>query len=161
MRQRIRSADANVAAIVLTCFLLGSTGWLLWLYNLADMAPTQTVDVLTMVVGYLMQAVGVGVFTHLVRDWDGRRVRVAATVAIAVYVACLVPAVLAQSLGPTLAFGYLANLMCGGFMAYYLMCLSRSVDAARRGVVFGGAYAASTLVSWALAAIAGGVLTRG
>ena len=161
MRQRIRSADVTVAAIVLTCFLLGSTGWLLWLYNLADMAPAQTVDVLTMVVGYLMQAVGVGVFTHLVRDWDGRRVRVTATVAIAVYVACLVPAVLSQSLGPALAFGYLANLMCGGFMAYYLMCLSRSVDAARRGVVFGGAYAVSTLVSWALSAIAGGVLTRG
>ena len=161
MRRRLQDPRVHVAAIVLTCFLLGSTGWLLWLYVLTDMAPAQTVDMLTMVVGYLMQAAGIGVFMYLVRDWDERRTRMAAVISIAAYVVCLVPAVLSQSLGPVLAFGYLANLMCGGFMAYYLMCLSRSVDAAHRGIVFGGAYAASTLASWALSAIGGGVLTHG
>ena len=161
MRRSLQDPHVYVAATILACFLLGSSGWLLWLYVLTDLAPAQTVDMLTMVVGYLMQAAGIGVFTHLVRDWDGRQTRTAAFVSVVAYVVCLVPAVLSHSLGPVLAFGNLANLMCGGFMAYYLMCLSRSVDASHRGIVFGGAYAASTLASWALSAIAGGVLTRG
>lgn len=152
---------ARVGLVILSCFLLASTGWLAWLYHLTDLAAPEAVDVLTMVVGYLMQAAGIGAFVVVARQQDettGRRVTSAAIVA---YALCLVPATLAPSLAPVLAFGYLANLICGYFQGHYLCLLTRVVDHDHRGSVFGCAYAATTACGWLLALAPGGLLTHG
>ena len=147
--------------LTLACFFLLSTGWLLWMYHLADFTQPVSVDVLTMVVGYLMQAAGVAAFVYLSRERPAESMRRMSMASLVAYVACLVPATVSADLTPVLAFGYLANVLCGFVEGYYLDRLARCVTKERRGVVFGGAYAASTALSWLIAVVAEGALTRG
>ena len=151
----------HVGLTTLACFLLASTGWLMWLYHLTGLVAASSVDVLTMVVGYLMQAAGISAFMYFGRSLSEARTRQLVAFSVAAYVACLAPAALAPSLAPVLAFGYLSSLLCGYMQGFYVYCLARHVDKAHRGIVFGGAYAASTALGWLLSAIAGGMLTHG
>lgn len=151
----------HVSLTTLACFLLASTGWLMWLYHLTGLVAASSVDVLTMVVGYLMQAAGISAFMYFGRSLSEARTRQLVAFSVIAYVACLAPAALAPSLAPVLAFGYLSSLLCGYMQGFYVFCLARHVDEKRRGLVFGGAYAASTALGWLLSAIAGGALTRG
>lgn len=150
----------HVGLTTLACFLLASTGWLLWLYHLAGMVDATSVDVLTMVVGYLMQAVGIGAFMFFGRRSSEPHIRQLVALSVVAYVVCLIPAALAPNLAPVLAFGYLASLTCGYMQGFYVYCLASHVDERHRGIVFGGAYAASTALGWMLSAIAGGLLTH-
>lgn len=151
----------RVAALTLSCFLLASTGWLLWLYHIAKLASPASVDVLTMGVGYLMQAIGIGATAFYGRGANRMQLQRLTVGAIVAFVACLVPSTLSPNLTSVLAFGYLANLLSGCMQSYYLFCLARFVEAPRRGLVFGAAYAVSTGLSWLLSAVGGGMLTRG
>ena len=150
-----------IALITLSCFLLTSTGWLLWLYHLMVLAAPDSVDLLTMGVGYLMQAIGIGGFILLERNGLEARTRHSAAFAIIAYAVCLVPAALAPALAPALAFGYLANLFCGYIQGLYLSHLAQGVNEGHRGIVFGSAYAASTGLGWVLSSCAHGALVRG
>lgn len=161
IRRFVSDGRARVGLLTLLCFLLTSTGWLLWLYRLTSLSSPVPVDVLTMGVGYLMQAVGIGGSMYLERRQSDLRQRYTVTGAVAAFVLCLAPSTLAPDLTSVLAFGYLANLLCGYIQGYYLFCLARYVDEAHRGVVFGGAYALSTGFGWLLSVIGGGMLTHG
>lgn len=153
--------SVRVALVIFACFLQASTGWLVWLYHLTPLAASLSVETLTMVVGYLMQAVGMGTFIFLGKRWvEGRTRRIAMGV-IGAYAACLACAVISSNLAIVLAFGYLANVLCGFVQGFYGYCLARYVDEGRRGTVFGGAYAAATAAGWLLSIIAGGILTHG
>ena len=151
----------RVTLLTLACFLLASTGWLLWLYHLTSITEARNVNVLTMGIGYPMQALGIAAFAFLQRSQRRTGARQTTSAAIVGYVICLVPAALAPNLAPTLAFGYLANLLCGYMAGYYLFCLARYVEQGYRGIVFGGAYAASTGLGWLLSAVGNGVATHG
>lgn len=160
-RNLISKSQARVALLTLTSFLLTSSGWLLWLYHLMDLATPESIDVLTMGIGYLMQAVGTGAYAF--QTYKSGRPSSPWTLAIAVvvYTVSLLPATLAPNLAPTLAFGYLANLLCGYLQGHYLYCLARYVDKSHRGIVFGSAYAISTVASWVMSTLAGGMLVQG
>ena len=160
-RQLMQNPLVRVALLTFFCFLLGSTGWLSWLYHLTGLTTPASVDVLTMGVGYLMQAAGIGVYIFVVPRLTPALVRRSVAVSLATYTLCLLPATLVQDLTSTLSFGYLANIMCGYAQGHYLFCLSRFVDKEHRGIVFGSAYAASTLASWLLSLVASGALVRG
>ena len=151
----------RVTLLTLACFLLASTGWLLWLYHLTSIAEAHSVNVLTMGVGYPMQALGIAAFAYLKRSQQRTDARQTTSAVIVGYVICLVPAALASSLAPALAFGYLANLLCGYMAGYYLYCLARYVEQDYRGIVFGSAYAASTGLGWLLSAVGNGAATHG
>lgn len=151
----------RVALLILACFLLASTGWLLWLYHLATLADPHAVDVLTMGIGYPMQALGIVAFILLDPKQSSQRALGMAQASIVASVVCLAPATLAPDIVPTLAFGYLANLLFGYTQGFYLSCLSQYVETRRRGVVFGASYAVSTVLSWVLSAPAEGALVRG
>lgn len=154
-------ARVRVALMTLLCFLLTSTGWLMWLYHLTGIASPTSVDVFTMVIGYLMQAAGIGCLIVVRRRDDPEQARRGCVLAVVAYLACLLPAVLAPNLGATLAFGYLANIACGYLQGHYLLCLARDVDASWRGRVFGCAYALSTALGGLLSLAPGNVLTQG
>ncbi len=151
----------HVALLILACFFLASTGWLLWLYHLTTLVEPQSVGILTMGIGYPMQALGICAFILYEPKRSGRRVLHTTQASIAASVVCLIPATLAPDLVSTLAFGYLASLLFGYAQGFYLSCLSRYVEGTRRGVVFGASYAVSTVLSWVLSALAGGTLVRG
>lgn len=151
----------RVAALVFACFLLGSTGWLAWLYRISELADPTMVDLYTMVLGYLSQAVGIGIFMLVMCKLGERAILGTVLTALVAYLILLDPATLSNSLSSTLAFGWLMNICCGISQGFYLTCLAGCVARNYRGIVFGGAYAASTLVSWLLANVAGGILTTG
>ncbi|MBQ6524813.1 MAG: hypothetical protein IJI12_09180, partial [Atopobiaceae bacterium] len=155
------NAPTRVALLILACFLLASTGWLLWLYHLTELAEAAQVDMLSMGVGYPMQAAGIAAFCALGRARSKAYLQITTTATVVLYVVCLAPATLAPDLAPTLAFGYLASLLCGYFQGYYLYCLASLVPEEQRGMVFGGAYAVSTGASWLLSAVGAGAATRG
>lgn len=155
------NACLRVALLTLSCFLLTSTGWIMWLYHLTGLTPAIPTDVLTLVVGYLTQALGIGLFALLEQRQQEKQLRLNVVIALVSYVVCLALSVLTPDLAVTLAFGYLSNMLCGYMQGYYLLCLATHVDAGHRGTVFGGAYAASTLLTWLIALPGGGMLTRG
>ena len=171
MRRRRRPAlnilakrlEPGVQVMVLTCtsFLLGSTGWLMWAQHLTELTSPALVDAHSMGMGYLMQAAGIAWFSLDGRNHTPLRLRRMTALTIGVSVVCLLPAVMLPGLAPTLAFGYLANLLCGFYQGYYLRALATSVERGRRGIVFGGAYAVSTVLGWALSALGNGLLVRG
>ena len=155
------SPAVRAALLIGACFLLGSTGWLAWLYQLMELAPASAVDALTMVVGYLMQAVGMGAYLVMSKQLATARLRQISTGCTAAFAICLAPAITTASLEAALAFGYLANVACRVFTADYLHCLATIVPHERQGLTFGGAYATTTVISWLITLPASGALLRG
>ena len=142
-------------AVVASCFLLTSVGWLCWIYHLMDLA-VESLDLFTMVFGYLAQAVGIGVYAATLRFRPGLEMRAPTLAAIAVYAAFLVPAATAADLTLSLALGYLCNIACGFIAGFYLHCLASLVPENRRGTVFGCGYALATTIAWPLSLLDGG-----
>ena len=161
IRQAMRTPHIWVGLLTLVCFLLGSAGWLSWLYHLTELTSPSSVDWLTMVVGYLMQAVGVCAFVAVARTQSPTSTRRWVVLAIVGYVVCAAGAALAAGLAPTLACGYLANVLCGFVQGYYVNRLADCVETGHRGRVFGCAYAGTTLVGWLMSLAPNGALTRG
>ena len=60
-------SDLQCSAIIALCFLWTSTGYLSWMYHLLDFAESSCVDWLTEVIGYLFQALGVLLFSLVIR----------------------------------------------------------------------------------------------
>jgi len=157
----LKDARLRVGALVGTCFLLGSTGWLAWLYQIANLAEPTAVDLYTMVFGYFSQAVGIGIYMAVRRKAKRRFIFGSVAVSLLLYVLLLDPATMSSDLAPTLGFGYAANIACGYFQGHYLTCLAELVVPQGRGIAFGAGYAASTLATWLLSGIDGGSLTTG
>ena len=152
LRRFAASANMRVAALVFCVFSLTSTGWLLWVNRLAGMTPSVNVDLIALVWSYVAQAVGTAAYVALSQSRPklvSPRTCAALTFA---FVACLIPA-LQGELMQVISIGLLANLLCGVLQGHYLAALASQVGPERRGTVFGGAYAASTLASWCLAAL--------
>ncbi len=150
----------QVGLRIFICFWFASAGWLCWLYRLSQLESTLPLEALTLVFGYLMQAVGIGAYMLVGRRHPPARLRRAASCACVLYALLLVPSVLTSSLTVSLAFGCTANAFYGFFAAEYLRILAMHVDAPYRATTFGVAYAASTLASWLVSLPAQGALTR-
>jgi DNA-binding CsgD family transcriptional regulator len=143
------------------CFLLGSTGWLSWLYCVASLVGPSEADFHTMVLGYLAQVLGLGAYMLARARVGGRVATRAALASVVLYVVLLEPATMSGDAAATLGFGYAMNVLCGYVQGHYLTCLAELVEPRGRGVVFGAGYAASTLATWLLSGVADGMLTVG
>ena len=142
-------------AVIALCFLLTSTGWLSWEYHLMEQIPAGTTDMCTMVIGYLLQAVGIAVCACCLR----RRPALLETlfpVSLLIHMVCMVPAVLSPYVSGTLVFGFLMNIACGVIAGYYLYNLTIYVSAKHRASAFGIGYGLSIIASWFLSLIGGG-----
>ena len=53
-------AEYRVFLLIFVSFLLTSTAYLSWLYQLLELVGSGAADLLTMVVGYVCQAAGIG-----------------------------------------------------------------------------------------------------
>ena len=160
MEKRYRVPELRMALIICVCFFLTSTGWLSWLYHIIELGFSEFADFFTLVCGYLTQAVGVAVYLALrkgLRDAD----RSISLASIVVYALLCVPALLANNLVATLAFGLLSNIPCGMIQGIYLCLLAEQVDPDHQGTMFGCGYALSTLMTWLLSLPASGALTLG
>ena len=134
---------------IFVCFLLTSTAWLSWEYHILEQALPVPSELLTMGIGYLLQAAGIGVFALLARYRKPLADRIF-PVALAAHLLCLIPAALSPYPAGSLAFGFLMNLACGVIAGYYLYDLTRKVPAERTATVFSTGYGLAILTSWLL-----------
>ena len=139
---------------IFLCFLLTSTAWLSWEYHLLEQALPVSSELLTMGIGYLLQAAGIGVFALLARYRQPLADRIFPA-SLAAHLLCLIPAVLSPYPAGSLAFGFLMNLVCGVIAGYYLYDLTRKVPSERTATVFSIGYGLAILASWLLT-LAGG-----
>ena len=142
--------------LILVGFTLTSTTYIEWLYRLMEFAPPETADALTLIGGYSLQALGIAVTAVIGRRWFGIYSRVPFVLVVALHFACAVPATMGTSFAGVLVFGYLMNVFCGMIAAYYLHGLLGLVPAKWRGIVFGGGYGCSILISWLARAVPAG-----
>lgn len=141
-------------ATIFLCFLLTSTAWLSWEYHLLEQTLPVPSELLTMGIGYLLQAAGIGVFALLVRHRQPLADRIF-PVSLAAHLLCLIPAVMSPYPAGSLAFGFLMNLVCGVIAGYYLYGLTRKVPAERTAKVFSVGYGLAILASWLLTLVGG------
>lgn len=157
MKKIFREWMSGSMMLIFLCFLLTSTGWLAWEYHLLELLPAAQSDVATMVAGYLLQAVGIGLFLLILhfREQGSARVLPAA---LALHYLCMLPAVLSPLAAGALVSGLLMNVFCGMIAGVYLHQLTRGVPKEKRASVFGLGYGLAVFGSWLLSVIAGGVL---
>ena len=134
--------------LVFVGFTLTSTTWIEWLYHLMAFVSPESADSLTLVGGYLCQAVGLGIAALIAKGKPHGLGRGIALSAVVLHVACAFAALASQSIPGTLTFGYLMNMSCGFIAAFYLDRLAQCVPENRRGITFGGGYACSIIVTW-------------
>ena len=138
---------------VFACFSLSSSGYLAWLYHLIKLAPPMSIDAVSMGAGYAFQGVGIAIAAAVVRMRPELMGRVTFVALVALLVTCATPAALSDDFVTAIAFGWTMNMLCGAISMFYLLCLARFVTKGRRGIVFGGGYALSILVSWLLSRV--------
>lgn len=149
MRESIKLPAAKSLIIIFLCFLLTSTGWLGWTYHLGSQISAGALDVMSMVVGYLLQATGIGIFAAVVHRVPHLTHRVM-FLALAAHLAFMFPAIISSYTAGTLTFGLLMNIACGVIAGYYLYDLADHVEPERKASVFGVGYGLSILASWVL-----------
>lgn len=137
--------------IIALCFLWTSTGYLTWMYHLLNYTEASTVDWLTEVIGYFFQAAGLFLFSIVQKYNKNFFSKKSAFVScIGADFIFMILSVLINQLMPILIFGYLMNLFHGIIAGFYLTLLATQVEQTYRSIVFGGAYASSSIASWLL-----------
>ncbi len=132
-------------------FFLTSAGYLSWVHHLIGLVQTGLVEYYALVLGYLVQAMGIGLFSLLSRKKKERAEQPSFFIAVVLlFMVCLIPATLSRFAAGALIFGYLMNLFCGVISAFYLYALAFKTVGEHNGVIFGGAYGAATVAAWLL-----------
>ena len=143
--------NLQCSLIIALCFLWTATGYLSWMYHLLDFAESSSVDWLTEVIGYLFQAFGIFIFSIVIKHNSHLLLKKSSFIAcIVADFAFIILSALTNRLLYVLIFGYLMNLFHGIIAGFYLTLLATQVEHKYRSLVFGGAYAASSIASWLL-----------
>lgn len=141
--------NLQCSLIIALCFLWTSTGYLSWMYHLLDFAESSSVDWLTEVIGYLFQAFGIFIFSLVIKRKKSLLSNKSIFITcIGADFICIILATLSNHLLLILIWGYLMNFIHGIIAGFYLTLLAAQVELKYRSIVFGGAYAASSIASW-------------
>ena len=147
MKEKDRRMFLLSTAIISLCFLLTSTGYLAWTYNVMGLTVPGMAEAVSLVAGYLLQAAGIGFFVILLRRKKACADQ-AAAVGLILYILCLVPAALSSSFMTVSVTGFLLNLWSGWIAGYYLYQLTDMTPARARGMALGAGYGVSIVLSW-------------
>lgn len=143
--------NLQCSLIIALCFFWTATGYLSWMYHLLDFAESSSVDWLTEVIGYLFQALGIFIFSLVIKRkknlLSNKSAFITCIVADFIFI---ISATLSNSFLFSLIWGYLMNFLHGIIAGFYLTLLATQVEHKYRSIVFGGAYAASSIASWVL-----------
>lgn len=149
-----RKNSIIICLIIGLCFLWTGSGYLTWLYHLMAFYPSESVDFLTEVVGYLFQVCGLVISAFMIKQRHALFTLLSGFVTTVLCDFILIfLSTLAQSGPLTLLFGYGMNLFHGLVAGYYLMLLVTDVPQQNRGIVFGLGYGVGSIGSWLLSLI--------
>ena len=154
--RKMQEPVIQAAFVVFICFLLTSTGWLIWNYHLLEYMPAESANIFTMVLGYSLQAAGIGIVAMILRT--GYLVNLVFYISLFLHQVFMIPAVVCKNAAAGAASGLLMELFCGIIAGYYLFYIVRKAPKEYRARVFGTGYGLSVLASWLLTLIGGGSL---
>ena len=140
-------------AVIFLGFLLTSTGWIAWNYHVQEYMAPDKANFVTMVAGYAMQALGIGLFALILR-YKSSASGIALPVLVLLHMAAMIPALLWEG-AAGVAAGLLMEIFCGLIAGYYLFYFTCSTPVTHRGRVFGTGYGLSVPMSWLLSLIGG------
>lgn len=146
-----RKKATMICFLIGFCFLWTGSGYLTWMYRLLEFYPSASVDVLTEVVGYLFQMIGLISFSLYCK----RKVETVNTKKGFIFIMlgdfCFITlSVLAWNGPSALLFGYCMNFLHGIVAGFYLTMLVTHVGQQHRGRVFGLGYGIGSIGSWIL-----------
>ena len=165
-RMKLSASEARCTLWVAACFALTSGVYLAWVHRLVELRGDWGVDWLTMVSGYLCQAIGLALVCRTRRVSQARRVsrgidrRRWFAVALALFAAFSVPALAGDRFAGTAVFGLLMNVACGIIAGLYLYGVSAVSGDGRGSLPFGAGYAIATFAVGLLALPAKGALLK-
>lgn len=154
LTQRIHLLSAGTIGI---CFLLTSTAYLAWTYHIMDLVQAPLSDSVTLIIAYLFQAAGVGLFSLLMRRREDLA-KASVYAALGLHMLFLVPSVLGGSFLQAVVFGCAMNLFCGWIAGYYLYRLTCGAAEPQSAMTLGVGYSAAILMSWLLSIIKNGAV---
>lgn len=156
MNTNISKPRIRGAAVVCMCFLLASTGYLSWLYNIIGLVAPVTADALSLCAGYALQAAGIGLFAlTLHRSPDASESILRLT--LPAFMLCMLPASLSSQTYVAILFGLTLNFLCGVLSGYYLYTLTKGTSASNASITLGVGYGLSIVASWLLSLAAKGI----
>ena len=141
-----------VCVLIAQCFLYTGAGYLSWMYHLVDFFPASNVDVLTEVIGYLFQALGILIFS-IVTKKATKSSPISSIVILSIDLALIITACLSPNAVLTLILGYLMNIVHGLVAGVYLTLLVTHVTQQKRALVFAIGYAVGTVLSHLISTI--------
>ena len=141
-----------VCVLIAQCFLYTGAGYLSWMYHLIDFFPASNVDVLTEVIGYLFQALGILIFS-IVTKKATKSSPISSIVILSIDLALIIAACLSPNAVLTLILGYLMNIVHGLVAGVYLTLLVTHVTQQKRALVFAIGYAVGTVLSHLISTI--------
>lgn len=148
---KFESSSILVCLIIGICFCVTGSGYLSWLYKLMNFYSDTYVDMLSEVIGYLFQAIGLIIFTWMrKKEIPFSKNNKGFIITLIIDYILIVFSVLSISSVSTLIFGYAMNIFHGLVAGYYLFALVTYVPLQHRGKCFGFGYAIGALGSWGL-----------
>ena len=136
-----RKKATMICFLIGFCFLWTGSGYLTWLYRLLDFYPSALVDVLTEVVGYFFQIIGLISFSlYCKRKIESLNNKKGFVIIMLGDYCFIVLSALAWNGPSALFFGYCMNWLHGIVAGFYLTLLVTHVSQQHRGRVFGIGY---------------------
>ena len=149
-----RKKATMICFLIGFCFLWTGSGYLTWLYRLLDFYPSALVDVLTEVVGYFFQIIGLISFSlYCKRKIESLNNKKGFVIIMLGDYCFIVLSALAWNGPSALFFGYCMNWLHGIVVGFYLTLLVTHVSRQHRGRVFGIGYGIGSIGSWILSLI--------
>lgn len=147
----------HVCLLIGLCFLWTGSSYLTWMYRIMDFYSDSAIDVLTEVIGYLFQILGLAVFSYLVkRKSDLILKKSSFLITILADFCFMIPAAFATGSITVLIWGYVLNLLHGLVAGFYLTALVTMLPQQHRGTAFGIGYGMGSIGSWILSLFGAG-----
>lgn len=159
MAENRRTKNIITGLLIGLCFLWTSCGYLSWLYRLLDFYQESTVTLLTEVLGYLLQALGLLFFSLyikkkvLIPEAHQLSLRTYFCIVSGTAFLCLCAGLFCSLPALCLLFGFLFNILVGVLFGFYLSYLAYLVEWKHRGLTFGLGYGVSCILTWLLSMV--------
>lgn len=148
--------NLQISLLISLCFFWTGSEYLTWLYHLMATAPKLNNDLLSEVVGYLFQALGMLIFALCIKKNPSFASHIQIGIVFALDFLLVIPSSTLHNAAAVLLFGFGLNFFHGLVAGIYLTYLARYVSQQHRGKVFGFGYAFGSIGTWLLSLVSSG-----
>lgn len=158
MRKQTHPTYIGIIAI---CFLYVGSAYMSQSYRLMDFYDERTVDIISSVFNYLMQAIGILIFSlGLVKRPEIFGKRKTFIVLLVTGAFFMIASQLSDSGLIVQLAGYIFNLHIGVYFGYYLTMLAQNISPNKSGLSFGIAYGIASIGTFLMSLVRGGTFVE-